>query len=126
MTAAVLYGKEDVKIEKVPIPRVNDGEVLVKSAGRADLRHRFESLSTRLSCSHDCATSPLRTRIGWSDRGSWPKCPRIQERNARRSLEFRALQMCFYCSKHQENLCEDLLFNNGAYAEYIPHPAPHC
>src|SRR5213079_275264 len=30
MTAAVLYGKEDVKIEKVPIPRVNDGEVLVK------------------------------------------------------------------------------------------------
>ena len=28
MTAAVLYGKEDVKIEKVPIPRVGDGEVL--------------------------------------------------------------------------------------------------
>jgi L-iditol 2-dehydrogenase len=30
--------------------------------------------------------------------------------------------MCFYCSKHQENLCEDLLFNNGAYAEYIKIP----
>ena len=30
MTAAVLYGKEDVKIEKVPIPRVGQGEVLVK------------------------------------------------------------------------------------------------
>ena len=30
MTAAVLYGKEDVKIEKVPIPRVEQGEVLVK------------------------------------------------------------------------------------------------
>jgi len=30
MTAAVLYGKEDVKIERVPIPRVGDGEVLVK------------------------------------------------------------------------------------------------
>jgi len=30
--------------------------------------------------------------------------------------------MCFYCSKHQENLCEDLLFNNGAYAEYIHIP----
>jgi L-iditol 2-dehydrogenase len=27
-----------------------------------------------------------------------------------------------YCSKHQENLCEDLLFNNGAYAEYIRVP----
>ena len=30
MTAAVLYGKEDIKIEQVPIPRVGDGEVLVK------------------------------------------------------------------------------------------------
>jgi L-iditol 2-dehydrogenase len=29
---------------------------------------------------------------------------------------------CFFCSKHQENLCEDLLFNNGAYAEYIKIP----
>ncbi len=30
MTAAVLYGKEDVKIERVPIPRLGEGEVLVK------------------------------------------------------------------------------------------------
>ena len=30
MTAAVLYGKEDVKIEKVPIPHVEEGEVLIK------------------------------------------------------------------------------------------------
>jgi len=30
MTAAVLYGKEDVKIERVPIPHVDSGELLVK------------------------------------------------------------------------------------------------
>ncbi len=30
MTAAVLYGKEDVKIERVPIPHLEDGEILVK------------------------------------------------------------------------------------------------
>ena len=30
MTAAVLYGKEDVKIEQVPIPTLEEGEVLVK------------------------------------------------------------------------------------------------
>jgi L-iditol 2-dehydrogenase len=29
---------------------------------------------------------------------------------------------CFYCMKAQPNLCEDLLFNNGAYAEYIRIP----
>ncbi len=30
---------------------------------------------------------------------------------------------CFYCKRGNENLCEDLLFNNGAYAEYIRIPA---
>ncbi|PYI82384.1 MAG: alcohol dehydrogenase, partial [Verrucomicrobia bacterium] len=30
---------------------------------------------------------------------------------------------CFYCQHHQENLCDDLLFLNGAYAESIVIPA---
>jgi L-iditol 2-dehydrogenase len=30
---------------------------------------------------------------------------------------------CFFCKRGLENLCEDLLFNNGAYAEYIRIPA---
>ena len=30
---------------------------------------------------------------------------------------------CHYCGKNNENLCEDLLFNNGAYAEYMRIPA---
>jgi L-iditol 2-dehydrogenase len=38
------------------------------------------------------------------------------------ALNSAPCQMCFYCSKHQANLCEDLLFNNGAYAEYIRIP----
>jgi L-iditol 2-dehydrogenase len=31
---------------------------------------------------------------------------------------------CYFCARGQENLCEDLLFNNGAYAEYIRIPGP--
>jgi L-iditol 2-dehydrogenase len=30
--------------------------------------------------------------------------------------------VCTFCRKGQPNLCEDLLFNNGAYAEYIRIP----
>jgi len=30
---------------------------------------------------------------------------------------------CFFCKNHQENLCENLLFLNGAYAESIVVPA---
>jgi L-iditol 2-dehydrogenase len=29
---------------------------------------------------------------------------------------------CFYCRRGRVNLCEDLLFNNGAYAEFIRIP----
>ncbi|HEY6253035.1 MAG TPA: zinc-binding dehydrogenase, partial [Candidatus Angelobacter sp.] len=48
-------------------------------------------------------------------------------RDFRRGMRVVALNSapcsaCFYCLKHQENLCEDLLFNNGAYAEYIKIP----
>ena len=30
---------------------------------------------------------------------------------------------CFFCRHGQQNLCDDLLFNNGAYAEYLRVPA---
>jgi L-iditol 2-dehydrogenase len=30
---------------------------------------------------------------------------------------------CFFCGQGQENLCDDLLFLNGAYAEFITVPA---
>jgi L-iditol 2-dehydrogenase len=29
---------------------------------------------------------------------------------------------CYHCRRGQENLCEDLLFNNGAYADYMRIP----
>jgi L-iditol 2-dehydrogenase len=31
--------------------------------------------------------------------------------------------LCFWCRQGQQNLCEDLIFNNGAYAEYMRVPA---
>jgi threonine dehydrogenase-like Zn-dependent dehydrogenase len=32
---------------------------------------------------------------------------------------------CYFCLRGQENLCDDLLFNNGAYAEFIKHSRAH-
>ena len=39
------------------------------------------------------------------------------------ALNSAPCDVCFFCRKGQQNLCEDLLFNNGAYAEYIRIPA---
>jgi L-iditol 2-dehydrogenase len=122
MTAAVLYGKEDVKIEKVPIPRVGEGEVLVKvqvalTCG-TDLKVYQRGYHARMIVppalfGHELAG--VVEEVGAGVRG-FRKGMRVV------ALNSAPCGMCFYCSKHQENLCEDLLFNNGAYAEYIRIP----
>jgi L-iditol 2-dehydrogenase len=122
MTAAVLYGKEDIKIEQVPIPAVEAGEVLIK-------------VSVALTCGTDLKVF----QRGYHARMIVPPAlfghelagvihevgPEV--RGFRKNMRVVALNSapcgtCFYCSKRQENLCEDLLFNNGAYAEYIRVP----
>jgi L-iditol 2-dehydrogenase len=117
MTAAVLYGKEDVKIERVPIPRVGDGEVLVK-------------VQVALTCGTDLKVY----QRGYHARMIVPPAlfghelaGVIEEvgpgvRTFKKGMRVVALNSAPYCSKHQANLCEDLLFNNGAYAEYIRIP----
>lgn len=122
MTAAVLYGKEDVKIEKVPIPTLERGEVLVK-------------VNVALTCGTDLKVF----QRGYHARMIVPPALFGHElsgviaeigpgvRDFRRGMRVVALNSapcgsCFYCLKHRENLCEDLLFNNGAYAEYIRIP----
>lgn len=122
MTAAVLYGKEDVKIEQVPIPRVSDGEVLIKvqvalTCG-TDLKVYQRGYHARMIVppalfGHELAG--VIEEVGAGVR-SFKKGQRVV------ALNSAPCGQCFYCSKHQENLCEDLLFNNGAYAEYIRVP----
>jgi L-iditol 2-dehydrogenase len=122
MTAAVLYGKEDLKIEKVPIPRLEHGEVLVKvqvalTCG-TDLKVYQRGYHARMIVppalfGHESAW--VIEEIGPGVRG-FKKGMRVV------ALNSAPCQTCFYCSRHQENLCEDLLFNNGAYAEYIRVP----
>jgi L-iditol 2-dehydrogenase len=47
----------------------------------------------------------------------------ISSRRSRRRAQLRTLRPCYFCERGQENLCDDLLFNNGAYAEFIRIPA---
>jgi L-iditol 2-dehydrogenase len=122
MTAAVLYGKEDVKIEQVPIPKLDEGEVLVKvqvalTCG-TDLKVYQRGYHARMIVppalfGHELAG--VIEEVGPNVKG-FKKGMRVV------ALNSAPCGTCFYCSKHQENLCQDLLFNNGAYAEYIHVP----
>ena len=123
MQAAVLYGKEDVRIESVPVPAIAAGELLVQ-------------VRTALTCGTDVKVF----RRGYHARMIQPPAlfghelagdvVATSENVSRFSVGQRVVAAnsapcgkCFFCVRHQPNLCEDLLFNNGAYAEFIRIPA---
>src|SRR5881628_771101 len=122
MSAAVLYGKEHIKVERVPIPRVGEGEVLVKVevalTDGTDLKVFQRGYHARMIIppalfGHELAG--IIEEVG-------PGVKKFKRGMRVVALNSAPCGKCFYCSKHQENLCEDLLFNNGAYAEYIRVP----
>jgi L-iditol 2-dehydrogenase len=123
MTAAVLYGREDMKIERVDIPSVGEDEVLVKvevalTCG-TDLKVWKQGSHARMIHPPALFGHELSGIIeikGEAVNGGIETGMRVVPSNS------APCDICAYCRKGQPNLCEDLLFNNGAYAEYIRIP----
>jgi L-iditol 2-dehydrogenase len=123
MTAAVLYGREDVKIERVELPRLAEDEVLVRVSVAltcgTDLKVWKQGYHARMIKPPALFGHELAGVVedqGSAVNGGVHKGMRVVPANS------APCNQCFYCRKGQPNLCEDLLFNNGAYAEYIRIP----
>ncbi|HYK63037.1 MAG TPA: alcohol dehydrogenase catalytic domain-containing protein [Bryobacteraceae bacterium] len=123
MTAAVLYGKEHLRIESVDIPKIGHGDILVRvrtalTCG-TDVKVFQRGYHPRMIkppalFGHELAGDIV--AVGRDVQGFEPG-QRVMAANS------APCGKCFYCQRGTENLCEDLLFNNGAYAEYIRIPA---
>jgi L-iditol 2-dehydrogenase len=122
MTAAVLYGKRDVRIEQIPIPRVGHGEVLVRIKAAltcgTDLKVYRQGFHARMIVppavfGHEL--SGIVEEVGDGVRSFAPGM-RVVSANS------GPCNQCFFCERHLANLCEDLQFINGAYAEFIKIP----
>jgi len=123
MSAAILYGVEDLKIETVDIPEIAEDEVLVRvkvalTCG-TDLKvwkrgYHARMIQPPAMFGHELAG--IIEETGSRVNGGVRKGMRVFPANS------APCDVCFYCKKGQPNLCEDLLFNNGAYAEYIRIP----
>jgi L-iditol 2-dehydrogenase len=123
MSAAILYGVEDLKIETVDIPTIGEDEVLVRvkvalTCG-TDLKvwkrgYHARMIQPPAMFGHELAG--IIEETGSRVNGGVRKGMRVFPANS------APCNACFYCRKGQPNLCEDLLFNNGAYAEYIRIP----
>jgi L-iditol 2-dehydrogenase len=123
MMAAVLYGKEHLRVEAVAVPRVERGDLLVRvkvalTCG-TDVKVFRRGYHARMIVppavfGHELAGDVVEAGEGVS---GFAIGDRVVASNS------APCTSCFFCGRGLENLCEDLLFNNGAYAEYIRIPA---
>ena len=123
MQAAVLYGREDVRLESVPVPPVSFGEILVQvrtalTCG-TDVKvfqrgYHARMIQPPALFGHEMAGDVVAVGDGVTE---FSVGDRVVAANS------APCDRCYFCLRQQPNLCEDLLFNNGAYAEYIRIPA---
>lgn len=123
MNAAVLYGKEDVRIERLPRPQAGEGEIVVRIHAAltcgTDLKvyrrgYHAKMLKPPVPFGHELAGTVAEVGAGVT---GFHLGDRVVALNSAPCGE------CDFCRRGQENFCDDLLFNNGAYAEYIRIPA---
>jgi L-iditol 2-dehydrogenase len=123
MQAAVLHGREDIRIEEVPIPKAAVGELIVRVGAAltcgTDLKVFRRGYHARMIVppalfGHELAGIVVEAGDGVT---AFAAGDRVV------ALNSAPCGQCFFCDRGQENLCDDLLFNNGAYAEFIRIPA---
>jgi L-iditol 2-dehydrogenase len=123
MRAAVLHGQEDLRVEDVPVPIAGPGEIVLRVGAAltcgTDLKvyrrgYHAKMLTQDRLFGHEVAGTVEQVGEGVT---AFAIGDRVLPLNS------APCDACFYCRNHQQNLCDDLLFNNGAYAEFIRIPA---
>src|SRR5271154_558384 len=123
MTAAVLYGSEDLRIEMIDVPHLAADEVLLRVrlalTDGTDLKvwkrgYHAKMIQPPAVFGHEVVGEIV--AAGKRVDIKWRQGMRVITANS--APCFR----CYHCRRGQENLCDDLLFNNGAYAEYMRIP----
>ena len=141
MKAAVLHGKETVRIEHLAEPALKPGEVRVRIEAAltcgTDLKvykrgyhakmivppacfgHELAGVISEVSTVgvHASACSGDKLKLELQHGMEWRVGDRVVVANS------APCGQCLPCRNAQENLCDDLLFLNGAYAESIVVPA---
>jgi L-iditol 2-dehydrogenase len=122
--AAVLYGQEDLKLETVPDPEPAAGEVVIQVGAATtcgtDLKvwrrgGHARMLKPPTLFGHEAAGTIVALGAGVTN---WQIGDRVVANNS------APCGHCFFCDRHEYSLCQNLLFNNGTFAEYLKIPAP--
>src|SRR5258707_2042050 len=123
MKAAILYGKERIRVVQIEPKSLQPGEVRVRIEAAltcgTDLKvfkrgYHQKMIVPPAVFGHEFAGAIIETA---PDVQGWRLGERVVAANS------APCGKCSYCRNRQENLCDDLLFLNGAYAKSIIVPA---
>jgi L-iditol 2-dehydrogenase len=122
MKAQVFHGPGDLRFEDLPVPEPGPGEVLL----RVEVALTCGTDVKTLRRGHPIMIPKIPTVFGHELAGTvvalgdGVRSVRVGERVV--AANSAPCGVCAYCARGRENLCDDLLFVNGAYAEYIALP----
>ena len=137
--AAILHGKEDIRVEDITPPPLKPGEVRVCIEAAltcgTDLKvfkrgyhakmivppavfgHELAGVISEVADGGAGSPLPADGAHGVTRPTGWQIGDRVVPANS------APCGNCFHCGAGQENICDDLLFLNGAYSESIVVPA---
>jgi L-iditol 2-dehydrogenase len=123
MRGAMLLGPEHIEVRDVPVPRAGDGELILRvdaattcgtdvKVYRRGGHPRMLTVPTLFG--HEMAGTVAEVGDGVS---------RFAPGDAVVVANSAPCGACRYCGAERENLCTDLVYLNGAFAEYLRVPA---
>jgi L-iditol 2-dehydrogenase len=124
LLAALLYGQEDLRLEQVPDPTPQAGEVVIQVEAATtcgtDLKvwrrgGHAKMLTLPTLFGHEGAGRIVAVGTGVTN---WRVGERVVANNSAPCMK------CFFCQRQEYSLCPHLTWNNGTFAEYIKIPAP--
>jgi L-iditol 2-dehydrogenase len=122
MKAVFYLGPGELAVQTVPIPRAAEGELVVRVRSATtcgtDVKTYLRGhpkFSPPSPFGHEFAGDVVEVGLG-------VECFKLGMRVT--ANVFAPCGVCFLCKMGQSNLCEDMVYNLGAYAEYIRVPAP--
>jgi len=123
MKAQVFHGPGDLRFEAIPVPDPGEGEIVV----RVDAALTCGTDVKVLRRGHPVMIPHVPTVFGHELAGTVGRVGRgvagFKEGDRVVAANSAPCGACRLCRIGRENLCEDLLFVNGAYGEYIALPS---
>jgi L-iditol 2-dehydrogenase len=122
MKAQVFYGPGDLRLEDVPVPEPGVGELVVRIEAALTCGTDVKVLRR----GHPVMIPNVPTVFGHELAGTVARVGHgvvtFQEGDRVVAANSAPCGACRWCRMGRQNLCEDLLFVNGAYGEYIALP----